>query len=66
MDAWWARRRGRIFDQSVRSAYSVPIRWIWVHMGIIYFFAGIFKLWNSGFDWALSASMINQIQTEWV
>lgn len=65
IDAWWARRRGRAFEPSIRSAYSIPIRWIWVHLGMIYFFAGIFKLWNSGFDWALSDSMINQIQTEW-
>jgi hypothetical protein len=66
VDAWWAKRRGKPFDTTPKIAYSIPIRWIWLHLGIIYFFAGIFKLWNSGFDWALSSSMINQIQTEWV
>ncbi|HKK76325.1 MAG TPA: HTTM domain-containing protein [Saprospiraceae bacterium] len=66
IDAWRTSRRVPPCEQGTSSVYSIPIRWIWAHMGLIYFFAGIFKLWNSGFDWALSSSMINQIQTEWV
>lgn len=45
--------------------YSFHLRIIWLHFGIIYFFAGFFKLWLCGFDWALTNSMINQIQIEW-
>ncbi|MCB9365512.1 MAG: hypothetical protein H6587_13145, partial [Flavobacteriales bacterium] len=32
---------------------------------MIYFFAGFYKLWLGGFDWALSNSMINQMYLEW-
>jgi len=45
--------------------YGYHIRMIWLHFGVIYFFAGFYKLWDSGFDWALSDSMINQVQIEW-
>lgn len=47
------------------SDYTFPIRFVWVTFGFIYFWAGFYKLWDGGFDWALSDSMINQIQLEW-
>jgi hypothetical protein len=43
-----------------------PIRLIWLHFGLIYFWAGFYKIWDAGFDWALSDSMINQVQLEWL
>ncbi len=47
-------------------AYSFPVRFIWLQFGIIYFWAGFYKLWDAGFDWALNKTMINQIQLEWL
>ena len=50
----------------VKSAnYGFHLKIILLHFGLIYFFAGINKLWVAGFHWALSASMINQVQLEW-
>lgn len=50
----------------VKSAdYTFPVRFVWLTFGIIYFWAGFYKLWDSGFDWALGDSMINQVQLEW-
>lgn len=46
--------------------YSFPIKLIWLQFGIIYFWAGFYKLWDGGFDWALGNSMINQVRLEWV
>lgn len=48
------------------AVYGVPIKFILLHFGIIYFFAGVIKIWDCGFDWALSDSPINQMQVEWV
>jgi hypothetical protein len=48
-----------------KAAYGFHLKMIWLHFGLIYFFAGFHKLWVSGFDWALSQSMINQIHLEW-
>jgi hypothetical protein len=51
----------------VKSAdYTFPIRFVWLQLGIIYFWAGFYKLWDGGFDWALGQSMINQVQLEWL
>lgn len=47
-------------------AYSFPIRFIWLQFGVIYFWAGFYKLWDAGFDWALNKTMINQVQLEWL
>ena len=49
-----------------RSDYTFPIRLVWLQFGIIYFWAGFYKLWDSGFDWALGQSMVNQVQLEWL
>lgn len=49
-----------------RAEYTFPVRFIWIQFGIIYFWAGFYKLWDSGFDWALSRSMVNQVQLEWL
>lgn len=52
---------------SVRSlSYAIPFKFIWISLAIIYFFAGIHKLWESGLTWALGESMINQIRWEWI
>lgn len=48
------------------SNYSFPIRFIWIQFGIIYFWAGFYKLWDAGFDWALNKTMINQVHLEWL
>jgi hypothetical protein len=46
--------------------YTFPIRLVWLQLGVIYFWAGLYKLWDSGFDWALGQSMVNQVQLEWL
>lgn len=56
---------GRSKVQVHPMGYGFHLRTIWLHFGFIYFFAGIYKLWLCGFDWALSSSMINQVQMEW-
>ncbi len=48
-----------------RPVYSFHLRVIWLHFGLVYLFAGFYKFWICGFDWALTNSMINQVQIEW-
>jgi hypothetical protein len=48
-----------------KPLYGFHLKVIWLHFGIVYFFAGYFKLWICGFDWSLTNSMINQVQIEW-
>lgn len=46
--------------------YTFPVRFVWIQFGILYFWAGFYKLWDSGFEWTFGSSMINQVQLEWV
>ena len=54
-DAWsldaLRRRQPRPADAVV---YALPIQFCWLFIGLIYFFPGFWKLWNSGLEWALS------------
>lgn len=52
-------------DKSINNNYGFHLKIIWLHFGLIYGFAGFYKLWLCGFDWALSDSMINQVRLEW-
>lgn len=45
--------------------YNFYLKMIWLHFALIYFFAGFYKLWICGFDWALTDSMVNQLRLEW-
>lgn len=66
VDAWWQKRRSQALAAYPSAEYSIPIRLVWMLLAVIYFFPGMQKLWQSGFDWALSDSMVFQMQTEWV
>ncbi len=46
-------------------AYTLPIRIIWILIGIIYFFPGFWKLRYSGLDWALGENMKYQLYHKW-
>jgi hypothetical protein len=59
------KRSSTNFKSRKSADYGFHLKIIWLHFGLIYFFAGYFKLWKCGFDWALTDSMINQIQIEW-
>jgi len=37
--------------------YSLPLRFIWILIGIIYFFPGFWKIWRVGLDWAMSENV---------
>jgi len=45
--------------------FTFPVRIIWLQLGFVYFWAGFYKLWDGGFEWALGDSMINQVRLEW-
>jgi hypothetical protein len=55
VDAWRARRRGRPPPGPAR-AYALPIRCMWLLMGVAYFFPGVFKL-LAGPQWVLSENL---------
>lgn len=56
---------GRAKANDANSGYGFHLRMIWLHLGLIYFFAGFHKLWVAGFDWALADTVVNLITIEW-
>ncbi len=45
--------------------YALPLWTVRVLLGVIYFFPGFHKLWESGLDWALSDNLLNQLHWKW-
>jgi hypothetical protein len=46
-------------------AYALPLRFAALLMGVIYFFPGFWKLWQSGLDWFLTDDLRNQLYLFW-
>jgi hypothetical protein len=57
LDAFLARLRGARVPHPPAVCYALPLRFVWLLMGLMYFFPGFWKAWNSGLDWALSDNL---------
>jgi hypothetical protein len=66
LDAWSRRRRGlRHAHHPPSRLYGVPLRWVWLLMGVIYFFPGLWKIWETGRDWAAGDSFLYILHAKW-
>lgn len=63
-DAWRRRRAGAPAPGPSR-AYGFPLRLIWLLVGVIYFFPGLWKLVTSGVDWALGDNLALTLYQKW-
>ena len=45
--------------------YARPIRWVWVLMGIVYLFPGLWKLWISGDRWFFGNALVSHMYVKW-
>ncbi|MBD2740341.1 DCC1-like thiol-disulfide oxidoreductase family protein [Coleofasciculus sp. FACHB-1120] len=52
--AWKRAARGIVEPPSSSSIYALPLRFVWLLLGIIYFFPGFWKFWTGGIDWTES------------
>lgn len=58
VDAVWQALRGRPIEAGTRStAYGLPIRFVWLFLGVLYFFPGFWKYVISGPQWFLSDNL---------
>ena len=55
----WRRASGHGVVTPVRSSgeYTWPIRLVWVTLSLVFFAAGVAKLWTSGLEWIASDQM---------
>ncbi|HEY6929010.1 MAG TPA: HTTM domain-containing protein [Thermoanaerobaculia bacterium] len=56
--------RGVVPD-SESVLYARPIRWVWVLMGIVYLFPGLWKLWISGDRWFFGHALASHMYVKW-
>lgn len=49
----------------VSITYALPIRFVWLLLGIIYFFPGFWKLCDCGCDWFLTDNVKNHLYQSW-
>ncbi|MEC8835557.1 MAG: hypothetical protein VXX18_04385 [Bacteroidota bacterium] len=59
--SWKAIRLSKV----KRPEYGFYIRILWLLFGHIYFFAGFYKLWTCGLEWAIGDNFIALFQMEW-
>jgi predicted DCC family thiol-disulfide oxidoreductase YuxK len=63
--AWKRADRGIVEPPAASQAYALPLRFVWLLIGIIYFFPGFWKVCLSGFDWAFSENFKLQLHNKW-
>jgi hypothetical protein len=57
--------RGITDPLSPSRAYALPLCFVMLLMGVIYFFPGFWKLWQSGFDWFLTDNLQHHLYLFW-
>jgi hypothetical protein len=60
---WRGRESAEAHEPTV--AHGLPLRVVWILVGMIYFFPGFWKWWNGGLDWAMSDNIIHQMHWKW-
>ncbi len=63
--SWKRADRGVTEPPAPAIAYALPLRFVWLLMGVIYFSAGFWKVWTSGLAWAWSNNPRNLMYNKW-
>ncbi|PYS65544.1 MAG: hypothetical protein DMF74_03695 [Acidobacteria bacterium] len=64
--SWRRADRGTTEPPTSCIAYALPLRFVWLLMGVIYFSAGVWKMWTSGYRWAWSDNPRNLMYNKWM
>lgn len=70
VDAVWASWKradlGVTEPPEPSQVYALPLRFVWLTLGVIYFSAGFWKLWTGGIAWAWSDNPRNLMYNKWM
>jgi predicted DCC family thiol-disulfide oxidoreductase YuxK len=64
--SWRRADRGTTAPPEAATAYGLPLRFILLLMGVIYFSAGFWKVWTAGYHWAWSDNPRNIMYNKWM
>lgn len=57
--------KGIITPIKSAKSYALPLRFVWILMGIVYFFPGFWKLFGGGYQWIFSDNLVNHFYQIW-
>jgi len=63
--AWRRAGRGAIEPPRPSRAYALPIRFVWLLIGVAYFFPGFWKWWAGGVDWIVGDNLKHHLYAQW-
>lgn len=63
--SWKRADRGLTEPPAASVRYALPLRFVWLLMGVIYFSAGFWKVWTAGLAWAWSDNPRNTLYNKW-
>jgi len=63
---WKLKSHNYFLEHTPSTIYSLPLRFIWILIGVLYFFPGFWKIWGSGLDWILSGHLKNYMYFKWM
>lgn len=67
IDRWLATRKATDTRPLVPGMqYALPLRFVWLLLGIIYFFSGWAKIWLCGFKWIFSDNLALTMRVNWL
>src|SRR5687768_4880954 len=64
--AWKRADHGVIEPPGPSQVYALPLRFVWILLGVIYFSAGIWKVWTGGYKWAWSDNPKILMYNKWM
>ena len=64
--SWKRADRGITEPPEPSQAYALPLRFVWLIMGVIYFSAGFWKVWTAGIAWGWSDNPRNLMYNKWM
>lgn len=60
-----ARRRDAAASPPPSRAYALPLRIVWLLLGLVYFFPGFWKVWRTGLAWVSAENMQHHMFLKW-
>jgi len=63
--AWRRADRGETAPPTVSVVYALPLRFVWLTLGVIYFFPGVWKYWSGGPAWIFSDNLKFVMYQKW-
>jgi hypothetical protein len=66
ISTWRNKTQNHFLEHSPSIVYSLPLRFIWILMGILYFFPGFWKIWGGGLDWIMSNHLKYYMYFKWM